>query len=115
MVQYSVRLDAAFAALADPSRRGVLERLGHRDASISELASSFDMTLTGMKKHVAVLEGAGLVATKKVGRVRRCSLGPRRLKDEIAWMERYRQMAEARMDRLGAFLALETKKGEPRS
>jgi DNA-binding transcriptional ArsR family regulator len=104
MVQYSPRLDQGFAALSDPTRRGILERLGRGDATISELAESFGMTLTGMKKHVAILEGAGLVATAKVGRVRTCKLGPRRLDDETAWMERYREMVEARLDRLGAFL-----------
>lgn len=104
MVQCSPRLDDGFAALSDPTRRGILERLGRTDASITDLATSFEMTLTGMKKHVHVLEGAGLVTTQKVGRVRRCRLGPRRLEDESAWIERYRAMLEARMDRLGAFL-----------
>ena len=104
MVQYSKRLDAAFGALADTTRRRVLERLGRGDASISELAGAFDMTLTGMKKHVRVLEDAGLVTTEKVGRVRHCRLGPRRLDEETAWIETYRSMLEARYDRLGAFL-----------
>ena len=104
MVQYSPHLDTAFAALADPTRRGILERLGHADASITELAGMFGMTLTGMKKHVAILEDAKLVTTEKIGRVRTCRLGPRRLDDETAWITRYQQMLEARMDRLGAFL-----------
>lgn len=104
MVQYSARLDETFAALADPTRRGILERLGRRDATISELADAFDMTLTGVKKHVRVLEDAGLVASKKVGRVRTCTLGPRRLDLVAAWMEQHRQMLEARLDRLGEFL-----------
>lgn len=108
MVQYPTRhparLDTTFAALADATRRGVLERLGRGDASISDLAERFSMTLTGMKKHVQVLEAAGLVTTAKEGRVRTCRLGPRRLEDETAWMLKYRQMLEARMDRLGAFL-----------
>jgi DNA-binding transcriptional ArsR family regulator len=104
MVQYSARLDATFAALADATRRGVLERLGRGDASISDLAGAFDMTLTGMKKHVHVLEGAGLVTTEKVGRVRHCRLGPRRLEEELAWLAKYRTMLEARYDRLGEFL-----------
>ena len=112
MVQYSARLDASFGALSDATRRGILERLGRGEASISELASSFDMTLTGMKKHVAVLEHAGLVTSKKVGRVRTCKLGPRRLDDETTWMTKYRQMLEARLDHLGAFLA-RTKGEEP--
>jgi len=104
MVQLSSRLDTAFGALSDPTRRGILERLGRGDASISELATSFDMTLTGMKKHVGILEGAGLLSTEKVGRVRRCRLGPRRLEDETAWIEKHRQMVEARFDRLERFL-----------
>ena len=107
MVHYSPttpRLDDAFAAIADPVRRGILERLGRGDASISELAGSFDMTLTGMKKHVAILEAAGLVATQKVGRVRTCRLGPRRLDEASAWIEEYRRMLESRFDRLEAFL-----------
>jgi DNA-binding transcriptional ArsR family regulator len=104
MVQYSAELDTSFAALSDPTRRGILERLGRADASISDLAASFEMTLTGIKKHVGILEGAGLVTTEKMGRVRTCRLGPRRLEDESAWIERYRRMLEERLDRLGAFL-----------
>jgi DNA-binding transcriptional ArsR family regulator len=101
MVQYSLaRLDTSFAALSDATRRGVLEQLGRSEASITELAEKFHMTLTGMKKHVGVLEQAGLVATEKVGRVRTCKLGPRRLEDEAAWMERYRQLWDARFDEL---------------
>src|SRR5437868_3039826 len=99
MVQYT-RLDASFAALSDATRRGVLEQLGRSDASITDLATKFHMTLTGMKKHVGVLEQAGLVATQKVGRVRTCKLGPRRLEAETAWMERYRQLWDARFDEL---------------
>lgn len=104
MVQYSARLDASFAALSDATRRGILERLGRGDASISDLAARFDMTLTGMKKHVRVLEDAGLVTTEKVGRVRTCKLGPRRLEHETAWMTKYREMLEARLDSLAEFL-----------
>jgi DNA-binding transcriptional ArsR family regulator len=101
MVQYSqTALDASFAALSDATRRGVLEQLGRSDASITDLAEKFHMTLTGMKKHVGVLEQAGLVSTEKVGRVRTCKLGPRRLEDEAAWLERYRQLWEARFDEL---------------
>src|SRR6201994_2004599 len=98
MVQYRARLDASFAALSDATRRGVLERLGRADASITELADKFHMTLTGMKKHVHVLELAGLVSTEKVGRVRTCKLGPRRLAEETAWIEAYRQLWAARFD-----------------
>jgi DNA-binding transcriptional ArsR family regulator len=94
------RLDASFAALSDATRRGVLEQLGRADSSITELAGKFHMTLTGMKKHVGVLEQAGLVATEKVGRVRTCRLGPRRLADETAWLEAYRQLWAARFDAL---------------
>ena len=98
MVQYSnARLDSSFAALSDATRRGVLEQLGRADASITDLAEKFHMTLTGMKKHVAVLEQAGLVATEKVGRVRTCRLGPRRLDDETAWIDGYRQLWDARL------------------
>ena len=104
MVQYSSSLDEVFGAVADPTRRGILERLGRREASITELAEAFDMTLTGMKKHVRVLEDAGLVQTKKVGRVRTCTLGPRRLAAEAAWIAKYQQMLEAQLDSLGEFL-----------
>jgi DNA-binding transcriptional ArsR family regulator len=101
MVQYSkARLDASFAALSDATRRGVLEQLGRGDASITTLAEKFHMTLTGMKKHVGVLEQAGLLNTEKVGRVRTCKLGPRRLEDETAWIERYRVLCESRFDEL---------------
>ena len=101
MVQYSrARLDASFAALSDATRRGVLEQLGRADASITDLAEKFHMTLTGMKKHVGVLEQAGLVTTEKVGRVRTCKLGPRRLEEETAWIERYRQLWDSRFDEL---------------
>ena len=101
MVQcLSVSFDASFAALSDATRRGVLEQLGRGDASITHLAEKFHMTLTGMKKHVGVLEQAGLVTTEKVGRVRTCKLGLRRLDDETAWIERYRQLWDARFDDL---------------
>src|SRR5271154_532991 len=101
MVQYSqTRFDASFAAISDATRRGVLEQLGRADASITELAEKFDMTLTGMKKHVGVLERAGLVTTEKVGRVRTCKLGARRLEEEAAWIESYRQRWDARFEEL---------------
>jgi len=101
MVQYTgTVLDASFAALSDATRRGVLEQLGRADASITDLAEKFHMTLTGMKKHVGVLEHAGLVTTEKVGRVRNCKLGPHRLEDVTAWIERYRQLWESRFDEL---------------
>src|SRR6187401_2056729 len=101
MVHHSVgRLDASFAALSDATRRGVLEQLGRADASITELAEKFHMTLTGMKKHVDVLEQAGLVSTQKIGRVRTCKLGLRELEEEAASLERYRQLWDARFDAL---------------
>jgi DNA-binding transcriptional ArsR family regulator len=101
MVQYSqTRFDTSFAALSDATRRGVLEQLGRADASITDLAEKFHMTLTGMKKHVGVLEQAGLVTTEKVGRVRTCKLGLRRLEQEAAWIEKYRQLWAARFDAL---------------
>lgn len=101
MVQFSTaHLDTAFAALADATRRGVLERLGTADASITELAATFHMTLTGMKKHVGVLEQAGLVTTQKIGRVRTCTLGQQGLEDVAAWIEGRRQIWNARFDAL---------------
>ena len=99
MVQYTC-LDTSFAALSDATRRGVLERLMRADATITELADRFHMTLTGMKKHVGVLEQAGLLITEKVGRVRTCKLGRRRLEEEAIWIERYRQLWDARFDEL---------------
>jgi len=104
MVHYSTALDTGFAAVADGTRRGILQRLARRDASISDLASHFDMTLTGMKKHVAILENAGFVRTKKHGRVRTCALGPRTLDREREWIETYREMLEQRLNRLEDFL-----------
>ena len=101
MVQYTeTRFNASFAALSDATRRGVLEQLGRADASITDLAEKFHMTLTGMKKHVGVLEQAGLVITEKIGRVRTCKLGLHRLEQEAAWIERYRQLWDLRFDEL---------------
>jgi len=112
MVQYSTaRLDASFAALSDATRRGVLEQLGRSEASITELADKFHMTLTGMKKHVAVLERAGLVVTEKVGRVRTCKLGRRGLEAEAEWIEAHRKLFEARFDALDKII-LEMKQEE---
>ena len=105
MVQYREPvLDASFAALSDVTRRGVLEQLGRADASITELAEKFHMTLTGMKKHVGVLEQAGLVTTEKVGRVRTCKLGLSGLEKEAAWIERYRQLWAARFHELNKLI-----------
>jgi DNA-binding transcriptional ArsR family regulator len=105
MVQYyQPRLNASFAALSDTTRRGVLEQLGRGDASITALASKFEMTLTGMKKHVQILEQAGLVSTQKVGRVRTCSLGKRRLDEEMVWLEKVRRLWDARFNELDAIV-----------
>lgn len=112
MVQFSQPLlDRSFGALADPTRRAILMRLGREEATISDLADRFEMTLTGLKKHVHVLEAAGLVTTEKVGRVRQCRLGPRRLDDVAQWVVSYRSMLEQRLDRLEEFL--ERTKGTP--
>jgi DNA-binding transcriptional ArsR family regulator len=112
MVQLNqAALDRSFGALADPTRRAILLRLGRSDASLGDLAAGFDMTLTGLKKHVQVLEDAGLVATEKVGRVRQCRLGPQRLEEVSSWVTAYRTQLEQRLDRLGEFL--ERTKGKP--
>jgi len=111
MVQCKAALDRSFAALSDSTRRAILLRLGRSEASISELATGFEMTLTGLKKHVQVLEEAGLVTTEKVGRVRYCRLGPRRLEDVTKWLASYRTMLEQRLDHLEDFL--ERTKGTP--
>lgn len=101
MVQFhQARFDTSFAALSDATRRGVLEQLGRSDASITDLAETFRMTLTGMKKHISVLEHAGLVTTEKIGRVRTCRLGVSRLEQEAEWIERYRRLWDARFDEL---------------
>src|SRR3954447_11600539 len=110
MVQYSP-LDRTLAALADPTRRAIVERLGRGNATISELADPFGMSLTGVKKHVQVLEGAELVTTTKVGRTRHCSLGPRRLDDLEQWIDGYKRMLTERLDRFEA--VLERTKGAP--
>ena len=113
MVQYQQEeLDRSFAALSDPTRRDILERLGEGTATITELAEPYGISLTGVKKHVSVLEDAGLVSTEKVGRTRQCSLGPRRLDDAQAWIAGYRQMVTDRLDRLAELL--EQPKGAPR-
>ena len=104
MVQYQEQLDRRFAALSDPTRRGILERLGRGRATISELAEPFGISLTGLKKHVQVLEEAGLVRTEKVGRTRWCTLGPQDLTDVQSWVAGYRLMLEERLDRLGELL-----------
>jgi DNA-binding transcriptional ArsR family regulator len=111
MVQFS-RTNRTFAALADPTRRGILERLGRGSATITELAEPFGISLTGIKKHVRVLEDAELVSTEKLGRTRWCSLGPQRLDDVQEWVDTYRRMLDERLDRFGELL--ERTKGEPR-
>jgi DNA-binding transcriptional ArsR family regulator len=105
MVQYyDPALDASFAALADGTRRGVLEQLGRSECSITDLAERFGMTLTGMRKHVGVLEQAGLVTTEKVGRVRSCRVGRRRLDEVVAWIDTYHQLWDARFRELDTVL-----------
>ena len=115
MVQYTpASFNASFAALSDVTRRGVLEQLARADASITDLAQKFDMTLTGMKKHVVVLERAGLVTTEKVGRVRNCKLGVCQLEEEAAWIERYRQLWAARFEALDEVIEELKRKEKPR-
>jgi DNA-binding transcriptional ArsR family regulator len=104
VVQYQEQLDRSFAALSDPTRRGILERLGRGRATISELAEPYGISLTGLKKHVQVLEEAGLVRTEKVGRTRWCALGPQDLGEVQRWIAGYRLMLEDRLDRLGELL-----------
>ena len=113
MVQFSAnRLDETFAALSDSTRRGVLLQIGRGDTSITSLAEQFHMTLTGMKKHVSILEEVGLVKTQKVGRVRTCTLGPRRLDLETAWIEKYKELWDKRFDALEIVVQeLKQKKG----
>lgn len=113
MVQQPAQLDRTFAAIADPTRRGILERLGRGSATISELAEPAGISLTGLKKHVHVLERADLVTTRKVGRTRHCTLGPSRLGEADRWIESYRELADGRLDRLGELLQ-ETTRGEGR-
>ena len=114
MVQYSQdHVDASFGALADATRRGVLEQLARGDASITDLADTFDMTLTGMKKHVGVLEQAGLVTTEKIGRVRNCTIGPCRLEEEMEWISRYRQVWDARFEALDRVIEQLQSRDEP--
>jgi DNA-binding transcriptional ArsR family regulator len=105
MVQLQVDLDRTFAALGDPTRRSILERLSRSgSATVSDLAQPFEITLTGLKKHLGVLEEVGLITTEKIGRSRHCRLGPRRLDDAALWIADYQRMVEARLDRLGQFL-----------
>ncbi|MBL8982398.1 MAG: winged helix-turn-helix transcriptional regulator [Gemmatimonadetes bacterium] len=116
MVQYQSHLNAPFTALADATRRGILEHLGRRDASITDLAGTFGMTLTGMKKHIGVLERTGLVTTKKTGRVRTCRLSRRRLDDVAGWIAGYHRMWNARFDRLDQLVEelQSNERGKPR-
>jgi DNA-binding transcriptional ArsR family regulator len=111
MVQYQV-LDQTFSALSDPTRRKILDRLGRGPASISELAEPFGMSLTGLKKHVQILEEARLVTTEKIGRTRQCRLGPEKLEEAVHWIEIYREHWERRLDGLEAYF--EQKRGQQR-
>jgi len=99
--------------LSDATRRGVLELVAQRAASITDLAQRFQMTLTGMKKHVGVLEQAGLISTEKVGRVRTCRLGERRLDEEVAWLQNYRTLWSSRFDELDVVLEDMKQKEKP--
>ena len=108
-----MHFNASFGALADATRRGVLEQLARGDASITDLADKFDMTLTGMKKHVVVLEHAGLVTTEKIGRVRSCMIGPSRLDEEMEWMSRYRQVWDERFEALDRVIEQLQSRGKP--
>jgi DNA-binding transcriptional ArsR family regulator len=110
MVQHQVTLNRTFSALADPTRRDILQRLGRGPATISELAEPYGMSLTGLKKHVRILEEADLVSTEKVGRTRECRLGPEQLEDAAQWIEMYRSHWDRRLDRLEGYL--ERKKGD---
>lgn len=114
MVQYSRRLDTSLTAIADPTRRGILERLGRGEESITALATRFDMTLTGLKKHVQILESAGLVKSQKVGRVRTCRLGDRRLDDAADWIANWQRSTNERYDRLEALLERTDDTSHPR-
>jgi DNA-binding transcriptional ArsR family regulator len=106
MVQYvNPHLDLSFAALSDATRRGIIDQLGRADASITSLAETFQMTLTGMKKHVQVLERAGLVVTQKVGRVRTCKLGANGLKAEAEWIEAHRKLFVTRFEALDEIIS----------
>ena len=116
MVQYvSPPLDRSFAALSDATRRGIIDQLGRADASVTSLANKFQMTLTGMKKHVQVLERAGLVVTQKVGRVRTCKLGKRGLKAEAEWIEAHRKLFEARFEALDEIISEMKQEGSDES
>jgi DNA-binding transcriptional ArsR family regulator len=109
MVQYPSEVDRTFAALSDPNRRAILERLGRGSATISELAEPSGMSLTGLKKHVRILEEAELVTTEKRGRARHCRLGPKRLDDASHWIEAYRRGWDERFERLDELI--ERRKG----
>ena len=100
-------LDAIFAALADPTRRAILSRLAEGEASVTELAAPFAMSLPAVSKHLKVLEQAGLISRGREAQWRPCRLEPARLKEASDWLERYRVFWEARLDRLEAFLAAE--------
>ena len=109
MVQYSGTLDDTFSALSDPTRRDILRRLGSGPATITQLAEPIGMSLTGLKKHIRILEEAHLVTTEKIGRARECRLGPGRLEEATKWIESYRRRWERRLDKLEEYI--EQKKG----
>ena len=103
-MHYDATLDRTFFALSDPTRRGILDRLAHTPATLSELAAPFGLTLNGVKKHVGILEDVDLVVTAKVGRTRECRLGPAPLDDATQWIDAYRRSWERRLDRFGAYV-----------
>jgi DNA-binding transcriptional ArsR family regulator len=108
----SPTLDGTFFALSDPTRRGILERLGRGPATISQLAKPFGLTINGVEKHVGILERADLVATEKVGRARQCRLGPASMAEATAWMEGHRRVWENRLDRFERYVERTSRGGE---
>ena len=113
MLKQSHPLDALFAALADPSRRSMIDRLSRGPASMSELAAPLDMSLPAVQQHLNVLEASGIVSTRKIGRVRSCSLEPDVLNQAQQWIAERRQLWAGRLDKLGMFLTETETKGEP--
>jgi DNA-binding transcriptional ArsR family regulator len=103
-VHYNATLDRTFFALSDPTRRGILERLGRGPATIGQLTKPFGLTINGVKKHVAILEEVDLVVTAKVGRARQCQLGPAQLEDATSWIDDYRRTWQRRLDRFGSYV-----------
>ena len=112
LVHSNGTLDRTFFALSDGTRRGILERLGHGPAIISELAEPFGLTLNGVKKHIGILEEVDLVSSRKVGRARECRLGPAQLREAAEWMDDYRRAWQSRLDRFGGYVEARTTERE---